>query len=134
MRKTPEIWLVADADECCDPTTGDAIPIFEYVHETFRPDPDTVLQKTADGATLEQLVGLCDHDAENINAHDFCGTHRLLGAILFRRLGREVATRVMRDIAERRGLHGMAGICGTQDSYASLGVGEDGHDWRGTYD
>jgi hypothetical protein len=85
-------------------------------------------------ATLEELVDLCDHDAENKNAHDFCGSHRLLGAILFRRYGRESATDTMREIALFGGLQGMSGVCSDGDAYEELGVGENGRDWGGKYE
>lgn len=131
--KKQEIWLIEDKDECYDIKTGEAVPIYKFAGSTFRPDKKTVKRKDAEHATLEELVHLCDQDAENINAHDFVGAHRLLGAVLYRQLGRETATVVMRDIAYRRGLHGMSGICGTRDSYADLGVGQNGRDWGGNY-
>lgn len=94
---------------------------------------DKVIRRDGKAATLEDLVGLCDRDAENVNAHDFVGSHRLLGGLLFRDLGRKLATKIMLRIAERRGQHGMGGLCGLPDSYAELGVGEDGKDWEGEY-
>lgn len=129
-----EIWLIEDKDVCYDEKTGAAVPIYQFVSRgKWEPEASTVLRRDAAKATLEDLVELCDQDAESINAHDYCGAHRLLGAVLYRQLGRAKATKVMREIAERRGLHGMNGICGTRDSYADLGVGENGRDWNGNY-
>lgn len=105
------------------------MPYFTYYGE----DAEEVIAKDANSATLEQLVALCDHDAENVNAHDYCGSHRLLGAVLYRNLGRNLATKIMLDIANRRGLHGMSGMCGLRDSFADLRVGKPGHDWNGSY-
>lgn len=108
--------------------------IFRVQGESFLTYDGEVSGIDATDATLEELVGLCDHDAENRNAHDFCGVHRLLGAILIRNFGRQSATIAMRDIAQRGGLQGMAGICCESDSYGDLGVGEQGRDWNGTYE
>lgn len=127
-----EIWLIEDADVCQN-HDGNAVHTYQFVSKGWEPKASTVKRKNAVEATLEELVELCDQDAEGINAHDFCGTHRLLGAVLFRRVGRGTATIIMRDIAERRGLHGMGGMCGTPDSYKELGVGEGGRGWSGKY-
>jgi hypothetical protein len=81
-------------------------------------------------ATLEQLADLCDQEAESENAHDFVGAHRLLAALLFRRLGRETATAIMREVAELGGLDGMNGICGTDGAYADLGIAWPWKDWK----
>jgi hypothetical protein len=131
--KTPEIWLIEDADVCHEVKTGKPIPLYQFVSKGWEPEEDMVKRRDAEKATLEDLVKLCDDDAEDINAHDFCGTHRLLGAVLFRQLGRVQATEVMRDIAYRRGLHGMSGICGCRDSYKDLDVGKMGSTWDGEY-
>lgn len=130
-----EILLLEDADTFQDEKTGKAVPCYVYEYQDSRDEypPGTVKRRDGKLATLEDLVGLCDQDAESINAHDFCGAHRLLGAVLYRQLGRAKATEVMLDIAERRGLHGMTGTCGTRDSFADLNVGECGHDWDGSY-
>lgn len=131
-----EIWLLEDKDRCYDTKTGNPVPIYVYEYKGAQPEypPGVVKRKDGKKASLEELVGLCDQDAESINAHDFCGSHRLLGAVLYRHLGRKRATEIMLDIAERRGLHGMGGICGTHDSYDDLRVGENGRDWDGNYD
>jgi hypothetical protein len=83
----------------------------------------------AHDATLEQLADLCDNQAEQINAHDYVGTHRLLAAVLYRHVGRETATAILRDIAELGGLHAMNGVCGEPDAYGELGVPEPWKEW-----
>jgi hypothetical protein len=130
-----EIWQLEDANQCHNVKTGKAVPFYVYEYSDSRADypPGVVKRRDGKRATLEELVHLCDHDAESINAHDFCGAHRLLGEVLYRNLGRAKATKIMLDIAERRGLHGMSGVCGTADSFKQLGVGECGRDWDGNY-
>lgn len=126
-----EIYRVLDANECYHAKTGVAIPYLTYDGNVYG---DAQVLSTGGGdATLEELVALCDHDAENRNAHDFCGTHRLLGAILFRSYGRESATKTMLEIALHGGLQGMSGVCQEGDAYMEYGVGKAGHDWDGTY-
>lgn len=107
---------------------GKAVPYITYEN----PGPGETLGK-GDDATLEELVELCDGDAESCNAHEFCGSHRLLGAILYRHLGRAKATEIMLDIARYGGQHGMGGVCRDGDAYADLQVGENGFDWSGEY-
>lgn len=56
--------------------------------------------------TVEEYADLCDQQAENENAHDFCGTHK---ALLDKVLRPNVASpkallNIMRDIAEAGGL------------------------------
>lgn len=126
------IVLIEDAGECYDPATTKAVPFYTYHGEDYA--KEAVIASDAEAATLEELVWLCDQDAGNVNAHDYCGVHRLLGAVLIRDLGRTAATTVMRNIAYRRGLHGMNGLCGLQDSFKELNVGEAGCDWFGKYD
>ena len=128
--KKANIYLVIDANECHDVKTGKPVPFYTYNGEDFG---ESKIIGSGDDVSAEQLAGLCDHDAENCNAHDFVGTHRLLGSLLCRMLGRLEATKIMLEIAERRGLHGMSGLCGLADSYADLAVGEAGHDWDGTF-
>jgi hypothetical protein len=125
-----EIYRLLDADNFCDAKTGEAIPYLSYDGKVY--GDAKVLSRGGLDATLEELVQLCDHDAEDRNAHDFCGAHRLLGALLFRRYGRESAT--MREIAMFGGLQGMGGVCTEGDAYKELGVGRAGHDWNGKYD
>lgn len=125
------IYKVINPDDFYDMKTGEAVPYLTY--ETPMP-PDVLVSEGVSGASLEELVGLCDHGAENCNAHEFVGTHRLLGAVLFRSIGREHATEIMAEIAIRGGLDGMNGACGQDDSYAEFGVGEAGYDWDGKYE
>lgn len=60
--------------------------------------------------TLAEAVELCDHDAENRNAHDFCGVHKKLAKLIERVAGIDVADTVMREIADYGGLQGMNDI------------------------
>lgn len=83
--------------------------------------------------TLEEIVRVCDQDAENCNAHDFVGAHRLLVAVLFRSVGRAKATEIFLEIAGMGGLHSMNGLCGRKDAFLALKVGVSGHDWDGVY-
>src|SRR5512134_207156 len=118
-----EIYRVLEPTEFYDTTTGEPVPFLTYESPRMFPDGALLSTGVAD-ATLEELVELCDHDAENRNAHDFCGVHRLLGAVLFRRYGRESATATMAEIALLGGLQGMAGVCSEGDAYEELNVGQ----------
>ncbi len=127
---TRQIYRVENAENFSN--AGAAIPYLTYE----KPDKnfgDKLISKGGDDATLEELVGLCDHDAEGRNVHDFCGSHRLLGGVLYRILGRRLATQIMLDIARRGGQHGMGGIGVSGDAYKDLGVGECEYDWDGNY-
>jgi hypothetical protein len=125
-----QIYRIKNADNCYSTETGEAIPYLTY--EEPYVDDELVSSGAAD-ATLEELVQLCDQDAESVNAHDFCGAHRVLGGLLYRETGRANATNLMREIALRRGLHGMNGVCVKGDAYEEFGVGKNGYDWNGTY-
>jgi hypothetical protein len=127
-----EIYRVLDAAVFSDVATGEAVPHLTYSGRVL--GKGRILSTGAADATLEELVGLCDQDAESRNAHDFCGTHRLLGAVLFRQYGRESATKTMREIALLGGLQGMSGVCCDGDAFEELRVGEAGCDWDGTYE
>jgi hypothetical protein len=127
-----EIYRVLDVDACHNAETGEAIPYLTREGEVY--GEAKLLSAGGADATLEELVGLCDQDAESCNAHDFCGAHRLLGAVLFRQYGRDSATATMLHVALLGGLHGMNGVCAEGDAYAELGVGESGYDWDGNYD
>ncbi len=124
-----EIYRVENANNFLS-KYGEAIPYLTYEEPG---SDDKLIGRGGADATLEELVGLCDHDAENCNAHDFCGSHRLLGAILYRHLGRSQATNIMLDIARHGGQHGMGGICSKGSAYIELGVGKNGFDWDGNY-
>ena len=107
---------------------GEPVPCITY----YKPKPSELLGN-GDDATLEELVEVCDQDAESCNAHDFCGSHRLLGSLLHKHLGRAKATEIMLDIARYGGQHGMGGICRSGDAYRDLNVGKNGFDWTGSY-
>lgn len=126
-----EIYRVLDKDECYNTTTGEAVPYLTYDGKVF--GDAKIISTGGNDASLEELVGLCDQDAESRNAHEFCGSHRLLGAVLFRQYGREAATKTMLEIARFGGLQGMTGVCSKGDAFKELGVGRAGHDWSGTY-
>lgn len=126
-----QIYRVEDKDECYDARTGDPVPFLTYEGTVY--GDAKIIDIGAVDATLEELVELCDQDAENRNAHEFCGAHRLLGAVLFRQYGRLSATATMRNIALLGGLQGMTGVCSKGDAYQELNVGQAGRDWHGTY-
>lgn len=123
-----KIYRVLDPGYCSDVKTGEAVPYLTYYDGAIK-----ILSTDGKDASLEELVGLCDQDAESCNAHDFCGAHRLLGAVLYRHYGRQSATETMLEIAKFGGLHGMAGICRKGDAYKELQVGKAGYDWDGKY-
>lgn len=111
---------------------GDDIPYWDYLG--YADDSDQIVDRDESHATLEDLVRICDRKAESVNAHDFCGVHRLLGAVLYQQYGREQATKTMLRIAKLGGLHGMNGVCCDTDAYSLLNVGENGHHWDGSYE
>lgn len=115
--RSPLVW--------CQEEEGGA----RFLHYKDGWEIDMVSADTRD-ATLEELADLCDQCAENVNAHDFVGVHRLLAALLQRELGRDGAKVVMRHIAELGGLDGMNGICGQDNAFADLGVPEPWQDWK----
>jgi len=118
-------------DEFYDIRTG--VPFLTYMEPDDYGPEHKLLSTGGDDAKLEELVELADRDAENRNAHDFCGAHRVLGAVLYRELGRWLATLLMLRIARLGGLQGMTGVCCEMDAYSELGVGEAGRDWGGSY-
>lgn len=124
-----KIYRVQNSD-CFDESTGECIPVLTYEKPFKKAD---VVSTGGDDGTLEELVQLCDQHAESLNAHEFCGTHRLLGAVLFNQVGRKKATKILLDIARRGGLHRMSGVCCSTDSFRELKVGEYGRDWNGQY-
>jgi hypothetical protein len=126
-----QIYRVLDVNECHDIKTGEAIPYLTYDGKVY--GDAKVVSRGGKDATLEELVHLCDQDAESRNAHEFCSAHRLLGAVLFRRYGRESATATMLEIALLGGLQGMTGVCSKGDAFRELKVGKAGYDWNGTY-
>ena len=126
-----EIYRKLDPNEYYDMKTGAAVPFISYDEDIS--EKGKILSTGGEDATLEELVGMCDQDAESCNAHDFCGSHRLLGAVLHKHLGRAKATEIMLDIAKYGGQHGMGGICRDGDAYEDLKVGKNGFDWHGKY-
>jgi hypothetical protein len=126
-----QIYRVLDVNEVQDIKTGEAAPYLTYNGKVY--GDAKVVSTGGSDATLEELVQLCDQDAEDRNAHDFCSAHRLLGAVLFRCYGRESATATMLEIALLGGLQGMTGVCSKGDAFHELKVGKAGNDWNGTY-
>ncbi len=93
-------------------------------HSDFHDD-----ERSGEDATLEELADMCDHDAEASNRHSFVGNHRLLAALLYRYVGRQQAGVIMRDIAERGGLHGMNGQGENDSSFRDLGIPDGDAHW-----
>jgi hypothetical protein len=77
--------------------------------------------------TLEQIADFCDLNAENRNNHSTIGIHRLIATILYRKLGRNIATEILQDIAEYGGLDEM-----NQSSkiFKNFGISEPWDDWK----
>ena len=121
-------------DDCTD-LRGNKVPHFAYESNRFKHAKSDIVGD-ASSATLEELVKLCDQDAEDCNSHPFVGVHRILGAVLFLQYGRHEATKTMLFVAERKGLHTMSGdqVPDKETAYKELGVGLAGHDWNGSYD
>ncbi len=124
------IWRVKDGN--LTDRNGAWLPYITYYEPKSKEEIVGPVTET-DDATLEELVELCDRGAENCNAHDFCGSHRLLGSLLHRHVGRKMATEIMLDIAMYGGQHGMGGVCTVGHAYGDLNVGEINHDWDGEY-
>jgi hypothetical protein len=80
--------------------------------------------------SLEELADFSDGQAESRNNHEYRGTHRILAALLHRKLGRVQATEIMREIAEYGGLDGMSGVGGEVDAFDDFGIKDDGGDWK----
>ncbi len=61
--------------------------------------------------TLEEVADFCDQNAEARNNHAYVGTHRILAAVLHRKVGRDQAKRQMplRTLALK--IAGMIGHC-----------------------
>jgi hypothetical protein len=115
---------------------GTPIPHFAYVDPTFPPQKKEILEKDASKATLEELVHLCDQEAESCNNHEFCGTHLALAALLLHHVPKKKATEILRHIAELGGLDRMSGVqCDTDAAY-DLGITKrkkgSFEDWDGT--
>jgi hypothetical protein len=85
-----------------------------------------------DGFDLEDIAFFCDHEAEGRNNHKFVGVHELLAGLLLKRLGREVATSIMLDIAEHGGLDGLVNMasCWDNDARDEFGWSEVTGTWE----
>ena len=85
--------------------TGKPLPRIAYFDCRDRfPKGTVILRKDAEDATLSELTQLCDQEAENSNAHSFCGTHAALGRMLKNETGVKLATKIMLSIALVGGL------------------------------
>lgn len=85
-------------------------------------------------ADLKELADFCDQQAESRNNHRFVGTHRLMAVFFKARLGEDVATALMREIAERGGIDGMSGqywsdADGDTSSFADFGIKDCWGEW-----
>lgn len=79
---------------------------------------------------LRELADYLDQRAEDANAHDFVGCHRLLAKLLFDHLGLVSAGQVMYGIAEHGGLNGMNGVCGANSAFKKLKVSPPWNEWK----
>lgn len=118
-----KIVLVRDAafqeDEPYLEYEGDSSLITEMVND---PPPPT----------LEELADFCDANAESRNNHDFVGSHRILAAILHKKVGRKTATAIMQEIAELGGLDGASGHWwgdGREAAFGDFGIKDCWGDW-----
>ena len=80
--------------------------------------------------SLEELADFSDGQAESRNNHAFTNTHRILAALLHKKLGRVLATEIMREIAEYGGLDGMSGVGGQSSAFADFGIEDGGDNWQ----
>lgn len=112
---------ITNIDDCHD-DTGKAVPFLTYQSRNAGDKPEGNIWD----ASLEEIVELMDRDAEDCNAHDFVGVHRLLVAVLLKDFQpttdpeyswkRDLVKHLMVKIAFRGGLHSMNGVCGRKDS------------------
>lgn len=108
----------------------DIIPKDSDYYRTFM--APNILDENPDPKSmgLEELADLCDHQAEARNDHEYVGAHRLLAALLFRKLGCEKATEIMFEIAEYGGLDYMVGMDGQKPVYEEFGMKKPWHVWK----
>ncbi len=101
----------------------------EY-YRTFK-EPN-ILDENPDPKSLglEELAEMCDLNAESRNDHEYIGAHRLLAALLFKKVGRDKATEIMFEIAEYGGLDYMVGMDGQKPVYDDFGITKPWHDWN----
>lgn len=107
-------------------------PMWGYV-DSLMAKENTIVSTDESSASLEDLVNLCDWDAEAKLAHGFVGLHRLIGAVLYQQHGRESATKTMLRITKLGGLHGMSGIGLISSVHQILGLGATEDDWSGKF-
>src|SRR5438105_690223 len=90
--------------------------------ETFLTFEDSASRKAkpVTDIRLEELADFLDQDAESNNSHMFVGAHRALAVLLHDRVGRELATELMTELAGYSGLHGMVDDAGAADGYPTL--------------
>lgn len=96
----------------------------DYKDEIILQEGDEI----GDSIPLKALADFCDQYAESRNNHEFCGTHRLLAIILFKQVGKDKATSIMKEIAEYGGLDGMSGIQHAS-AFGDLGIKSCWSDW-----
>jgi hypothetical protein len=72
--------------------------------------------RIADWSTIpaQELADYLDQTAEGCNAHDFCGAHRALAALLVKVNGEKAAQESFVMLAKVGGLHGMTGVAGAK--------------------
>ena len=110
--------------------------LLAYADEVKDDPRTTVMVGNVAPPTLEELADFCDQKAESMNAHEFVGTHRMLAAVLYRKLSRWMATEIIKEIAEQGGLPGMIGMYGAPailswpETYESYGITEPPLDWK----
>lgn len=120
MAREPLMWAVDDEDD------GD--PWF-LVATSEAYDYDRTEPLSFRAPSLEDLANYCDQRAEIMNAHDFVGSHRVLGALLFRRFGRRVAGEIMLEIAEYGGIPDLVGGWNDDAAFEEFGFTHTWADW-----
>jgi hypothetical protein len=86
-----------------DQESGTAFLIEERDVEDYE-EPEYAIDR-APVLNSEELADWCDREAENANYHRMVGAHMWLSGILVKEAGEDVATKVMRAIADVGGLH-----------------------------
>jgi hypothetical protein len=119
----PDFYMISDED--CD---GEWLGIDDDARYA-----DKARKIPFSKVTVEMMADMLDQDAENGNAHDYCGAHKSLACLLAKHAPRRKIARVFRDLVALGGLHGMQGIAGSGDTDISeeyLGVKLDGGEWK----
>lgn len=101
-----KIYCVLSPDGCTSIKTGKPVPFFTFSGTGYKKEEIVTGQPTT-----ADLVNLCDQDAENRNAHDFCGVHKALRKVLLKKFGHEQTHQIMSEIASFGGLQGIGNIC-----------------------